>query len=120
MKKAGWMIAGIVLALALLAGGIVLGYSGVYRYGSWGMMGGRGMMGGYGMMGGWGLGMLLFWALITGGIVWLVVAVSRGSGQPVNRQAPAGEAPMDILKRRYAAGEINKEQFDEMKKNLIQ
>lgn len=112
MKKDGWIILGVVAALALLLGGIWWGYSGQGYYGPWGMMGGRGMMGGW-----WGgLGMLLFWALVIGGIVWLVVAVSRSqqSGTP----RPAGETPLDILKRRYAAGETSKEQFDEMKRNL--
>lgn len=28
------------------------------------------------------------------------------------------ETPIDILKRRYAGGELTKEQFDEMKENI--
>lgn len=121
MKKSGWIILGIVAALALVLGGIWLGYTGAFGYGSWNMMGGRSMMGGYGgfpMMGfAGGLGMLLFWVLTIGGIVWLVQATTRGQQQP-GASRPAGDTPLDILKRRYAAGEITKEQFDEMKQNL--
>ncbi|MER3458966.1 MAG: SHOCT domain-containing protein, partial [Chloroflexota bacterium] len=30
----------------------------------------------------------------------------------------SGQTPFDILKARYAKGEISKEQFEEMKRNL--
>ncbi len=61
-----------------------------------------------------GIGMLLFWLLIIVGVVWLIQSSSRGSAV----STPASESPLDVLKRRYASGEINKEQFEEMKKNL--
>lgn len=61
--------------------------------------------------------MLLFWALILGGLVWLVVTVSRNQ-RLIGVPRAAGEAPLEVLKRRYAAGEFNKEQFDEMRRNL--
>lgn len=120
MKKTGWIILGIIAVVALLLGGCWLGYSGTLDYRSWGMMGGRGMMGGFGgfpMMGMMGVGMLLPWVLVIGGIVWLVMTVSRSQPQ-IGAPRPAGEAPLDVLKRRYAAGEIAKEQFDEMRRNL--
>ena len=113
MKRNGWILLGVV-ALVLLLGGGLLGYTGVGSYGF------RGMMGGYGFpMMGWagGLGMLLFWALVIAGVVWLVRSTSQGREHPVDK-GPASEPPMDIIKRRYASGEITKEQFDEMKRNL--
>ena len=119
MKWYGWILLG-VLALVLLLGGVWLGYTGAAPYGGWGMMGGLGMMGGYGFpMMGWagGLGMLLFWGLVIVGIVWLVRSTGQSRQQSADK-GPAAEAPLDILKRRYASGEINKEQFDEMKRNL--
>ncbi len=35
-----------------------------------------------------------------------------------DRQAGVPERPLDILNRRYAAGEITKEEFDQMKQDL--
>jgi putative membrane protein len=120
MKKAGWIILGIVAAVALLLSGVWLGSSGTVDYPGWGMMRGGHMMGGYWgspMMGMMGLGMLLFWGLVIGGIVWLVVRVARSQPR-MGAPLPVSNAPLDILKRRYAAGEIAKEQFDEMRRNL--
>lgn len=65
---------------------------------------------------GMGLGMLVFWVLIIGGVVWLVQSLARGTGSsPI---LPQGESPLDILKKRYARGEITKEQFEGMKRDL--
>ena len=78
----------------------------------WGGYGGYGM--GMGIVG--GLFMLLFWGLIIVGSVllvrWLWDQTHHGSG------SGAAEAPMDILKRRYARGEITKEDYDRMKQDL--
>jgi len=88
------------------------------------MMGGMfpfgGMMGGWGpgFGGGWGLGWifpLVFWGAIITGIVFLVRAASQGKG---GSQSQAGETALDILKRRYARGEITREEFEAMKRDL--
>lgn len=50
--------------------------------------------------------------LVLGAIVAFIILMIRGrSGGPE-------ESSMDILKRRYANGEIDKEQFEQMKKEL--
>ena len=71
-------------------------------------------MGGYGMMGfGMGLGfvfMLLFW----GAIIWLVISLINAA-QSTKREDDA----LTILKKRYASGEINKKQYEKMKKELV-
>jgi putative membrane protein len=77
------------------------------------------MMGGFGF-GGMLLGgllMLAFWVLVIGGAIWLVVTLARGS-QSTPGTHTAGQTPLDILKARYAKGEVTKEQFEEMKRDL--
>jgi putative membrane protein len=77
---------------------------------------GPGMMGwGYGM--GWFgmIFMMVFWIAVIVGIIflirWLWISGSKGKG-------PTEDSPLEILKRRYARGEINKEEFDQRKKDL--
>lgn len=69
-------------------------------------------MGWGGMWFGW-----LFWIIILIVVIWIVVRFA-GGGQ--SRQLPPAshETPLDILKKRYAKGEINKEQYEQMKKDL--
>jgi putative membrane protein len=64
-----------------------------------------------------GLLMLAFWVLVIGGVIWLVVTLARGS-QSTPGASTAGQTPLDILRTRYAKGEITKEQFEEMKRDL--
>jgi len=67
---------------------------------------------------GWGMGfgwifMIMFWALVIFGIVYLVQVATKGWKSTEQR-----ETPLDILKKRYAKGEITKEEFDRMKDDL--
>lgn len=67
---------------------------------------------------GWGW-MLMGWAsmlLVWGSIIWLVVwGISRLTG---SQGRSDGTTPMDIAKARYARGEITKEQFETIKRDL--
>ena len=71
---------------------------------------------GYGAYGGWGLLFSIFWwALIIAVIVLLVRWVAGRRGQSwYDRE----KSPLEILKERYAKGEIDKNEFEEMKKDL--
>ncbi len=70
---------------------------------------------------GWGIGlglgwitMIIFWVLLILGIVYLVKLIARGS-----KKAEKEEAAFDILKKRYARGEISKEEFEKIKDDLM-
>ncbi len=63
--------------------------------------------------GGW---MMIFWVVIIALIVWgVIVLVKRGSSTSDTSQK---HDPLDIAKERYAKGEISKEEFEQIKKDL--
>ena len=110
--------------------GPVMGFGlGGYGMGSYGMggygMGGYGqggMMHGYGYNrgynnGGWWWGGWWWWIIVIiviGGVIWLIAASSGGAKE----RARHGTAAMEILKNRYARGEISKEEFEKMKRDI--
>ncbi|HEX7454429.1 MAG TPA: SHOCT domain-containing protein [Gallionella sp.] len=80
----------------------------------WGHMGNYGW--GWGGMGfGMGFGMLLFWGLLIAAIVMLVKC-SRGSGSCGKRDQD--KSALDLLKERYAGGEIERDEFEQKKRDL--
>ncbi|MDD2487222.1 MAG: SHOCT domain-containing protein [Candidatus Gracilibacteria bacterium] len=70
------------------------------------------MMYGYGGGFGGGLFSLIFWILL----IWLAFMLFQYYNKDDKSQR--GGDPMNILKERYAKGEIDKKQFEEMKKDL--
>jgi len=112
-------------------------YLGCYPGGAFDWIGpGRGMMGGWMMEGGpfsgrWGMrdfgygrgwmhygwGGILMWILfliIIIAVIYLIFHVTRSRIPGI----PSGDTPLDVLKKRYARGEITKEEFDRIKKDL--
>ena len=67
---------------------------------------------GWGMSFGW-IFMLLFWILAVLGIVVLAkwLFSTSGSGE-------SGKRPLEILKERYARGDIAREQYEQMRRDL--
>lgn len=66
---------------------------------------------------GWGFGgimMIVFWAAIVLLIVWAVKEVHGDDSVK-----PHSKSALDILKDRYAKGEIDKKEFEEKKKDLV-
>ena len=82
----------------------------------------------YGQMGGWDEGkyMMNYGYGYGGMFMWILVLVVLGvaiyfivqSAKSKNVSGQAAETPLDIIKKRYARGEITKEEFDRMKKEL--
>ena len=74
---------------------------------------------------GWGMGfglgwfsMIIFWVLLILGIVYLVKIIAgspkKGDKEGTDKEGTA----IDILKKRYAKGEISKEEFDKIKDDI--
>jgi len=73
-----------------------------------------GMMGG---MGGWMFLGPIFWLLLIAGVVLLVLWIARKIG--LTGQNVPVETALDILKKRYALGEVSQEEFEEKKKDIL-
>lgn len=53
-------------------------------------------------------------------IVITVVLLAKGYLSPAKKEGElAGESALDVLKKRYAKGEISKEEFEEKKRDVI-
>ena len=63
---------------------------------------------------GWILVVVTLWVLVAGGAVWAAVRLVH---QPRPRPTSI-PSPLDILERRFAAGKISREDFDEARARL--
>lgn len=94
----------VVLFLSLLGAGMMYP----------GMMG----WGGFGFHPLWLVAMLLFWGLIIGGVVLLLVWLFQ-QGRPTGAETgPSGVRALDILRDRYARGEITREEYQQMRRDI--
>lgn len=71
--------------------------------------------------GGWllgGLMMLLFWGGIIALIFFAIRAFSGSGSRAASKQTNSGESALDILKKRYARGELSKEEYETIRDDL--
>jgi len=109
----GVAAAAVVLLVVAIIIGAMMGGRAPYGMGS-GMMGGFRQPFGMHMFGGW-IVMVLFGVLILGGLGLLVSRLVRKDEMPARKD----ETPLEIAKRRYASGEIDREEFDRIKQSLL-
>ena len=67
-------------------------------------------MGWGGMWFGW-----ILWPAVLVIVIWIGVSIIKNLGKSNSTQT---ETPLDILKKRYAKGEISKDEFEQMKKDI--
>lgn len=104
--------------LFVITGGQALAQRGG-GYGDWHM--GPGMMGGWGVAG-WfgGIFMLVVWVLVIVGLIYLIKwLVQSTKAEPGKSGTADSTRSLEILKERYARGEIEKTEFEEKKKDLV-
>lgn len=78
------------------------------------------MMGPYWMRGfGSMLLMGFFWIVVIGIVIWGLRVILRRPNDP-ERSITHSDSPMEILKRRYAKGVIDQEEYETKKKDLSQ
>lgn len=102
----------------LMIGIMVLSITAGYGYAQMGPgYMGQGMMNsGYGMGWGWSIIMIAFWIAVIVGIIFLIRWVMLSTDK--RHGAKSEDSALDILRQRFVRGEINKEEFEEKKKDL--
>jgi putative membrane protein len=112
-NRKAWIGLGLVLfglvALSALGGGM-MGHEGLGGYGA------RPFFGAGPWFWGFGLIRLVFWGALIMFAFRLFRRFSASSSEDAFR--PESSSSLEILKRRYAAGEITREQFEDMRKVL--
>jgi putative membrane protein len=102
----------LALSLMMITGWLVScsgqGYYGPQGPGGWGPMMHYGF--GYG-----GMFMWIIFLIVIGFLIYFIAQTQKTKGQT----SIQNESPLDILKRRYAKGEITKEEYESLKKDLM-
>lgn len=105
MKKVGGLY--FVPSVALLVSCAREGHYGPRGYGEWGSMMHYGF--GYG-----GMFMWIIFLIVIGLLIYFILQAQKTKGE----RSEQTEKPLDILKKRYAKGEITKEEYERMKGDI--
>jgi putative membrane protein len=65
-----------------------------------------------------GLMMVLFWGAIIAFVVWAVQSLGRRDDGHAQSGATPPRRPLEIAKERYARGEIGRDEFEQLKRDL--
>ena len=116
MNRTTSTLLSIGVSAVLMAVGVWFLYN--HSFGVWPGHG-RWAMGHHGMMGGgMGIVMIIFWIIIIAAIALLLSGAVNGvRGTRQNREDASN--PLEILKQRYARGEIDKIEFEEKQRDLF-
>jgi putative membrane protein len=107
------------ISMALIAAGIWFLYDGHYRFGfrdsGW-IMPHHSMMGGGGM----GIIMIIFWVVVIAAIALAVSSVISNRRPPHGREDDISSSSnaLEILNQRYARGEIDRHQYEAIRRDL--
>ncbi len=107
------LIVGGIIVVILIVVPLSLGAVWGWQDGGWGMMG-SGVMGGFS----WWWFMPIFFILFWGLVIWGIVALVRGLSGSRDSDSSRADSALEVLKKRYARGEIDKEEYEEKKKDL--
>jgi len=111
MKKPNVKIIIIISGALLVITGLLifnsayLGWNGYNGYRTWPCAMGNGSIGGI---------MMLLWIVVIGALIYMIIKV--GSER---KYSPAETNAIEVLKERYAKGEISKADFESMKQTLL-
>jgi putative membrane protein len=75
------------------------------------------------MMGSGIVYMVVFWMLVIGLAIWLLSRIFPHGANDVTsnsstRNQDQSESPLDVLKRRYARGEVSQEEYERIRSDL--
>ena len=76
------------------------------------------MMHGFGFGIGGFIGMVLVWILLIAGAVWLIKQIFSGSVNQPGSTPGGEERAIDILDKRYARGDLDREEYERIKSDL--
>jgi putative membrane protein len=123
MNRKASLLMSLGISLALIAAGIWFLYNHHYRFGFGGsrwMMPHHAMFGGGGMGGGgMGIIMILFWLVVIVAIALAVSSIFTNRHPSPQSEDDSALDALTILRRRYARGEIDKQQYESMKRDLV-
>ena len=102
------------ISAVLIAGAIWFLFN--HNYGMWNGHGHWAMNYNHMMGGGMGIVMIIFWIVLISAVILLVSGVINGIR--TSQKDDESQKPLDILKQRYAKGEIDQEEYESKRRDL--